>query len=368
MVLSAAPDRDDELLLTVRTGNATGIRFQAEGQAAAKALHAVDLIRFWNDSANPVNLSQHHPQATLSGVTRTGVAKQAVVELSEPAWDPAAKNHTYRVRLMAQSSAVSSTPSPAVDEELQAARLTLTVAHNMLPLAAPPSPLLSSKGLQVFTTQLCAHSFDTSGEVHRGFFGDEHPNFMSLCRPDVPPDAYFVSDAAVGTGSPYYAGQPPVFPVLLVRPDGTAEGKTALAKPTALIKIWSTDGTHGEDDFTIFQPQPPEGYVCLGVLASAEPWYSIPPNYRCVRRDLVQSVNKVAFIWNDRHSGADWDVIMGSPGASYVGFAWNVPQYGITYAANPGPSSSDYPDCPDYALQSNLCTPPYTFNPGTATR
>jgi len=113
-----------------------------------------------------------------------------------------------------------------------------------------------------------------------------------------------------------------------------------LAQPQYWEKVWDDRGTGAKGDRSLWRPVPPPGYVALGHVGygmgrnekslsnSSRLSNSNFPNFRCVKRELVEQVANPSLkqIWNDRGSGAKKD-----------GSLWNYVSgngYCLSYAVN----------------------------------
>jgi hypothetical protein len=81
----------------------------------------------------------------------------------------------------------------------------------------------------------------------------------------------------------------------------------ALAAPLDYEKVWEDRGSGADEDGSFWRPLPPEGYVCLGLVAQrgwGKPGLDV---VRCVRFDLVAPGKLGDRIWIDKGTGAHTD-------------------------------------------------------------
>jgi len=93
--------------------------------------------------------------------------------------------------------------------------------------------------------------------------------------------------------------------------------------PVSYNRIWSSEGSGSKKPFSTWMPVPPDGYKCLGDVASVS--LTEPPSLdavRCVPAQCVIETDLAEEIWEDRGSGA------------FENFsAWRVPKVN-TYVGN----------------------------------
>jgi hypothetical protein len=106
----------------------------------------------------------------------------------------------------------------------------------------------------------------------------------------------------------------------------------ALAKPVDYALIWDTGGSGSDYQGAFWNPIPPAGYKCLGMVAQLGFTKPSLDEIRCVRDDLVTSGGVTNLIWWDKGSGANSNFSSWSIGAKEGGinvgafFGW--PLYG----------------------------------------
>ncbi|ALG09699.1 Vps62-related protein [Kibdelosporangium phytohabitans] len=109
-----------------------------------------------------------------------------------------------------------------------------------------------------------------------------------------------------------------------------------LMAPQRYVQIWKDKGSRGKHNGAIWFPEPPDGYVSLGYVATKG--FSAPKNlnYACIRRDWAREAGVGPSVWSDAKSGADEAVtaypIIGVSAAfvaqgnydKWVGTAWQL--------------------------------------------
>lgn len=83
---------------------------------------------------------------------------------------------------------------------------------------------------------------------------------------------------------------------------------TLLQPPLWYEQVWNDRHSGGDFDGSIWAPSAPDNYVSIGCVGQLG--YDSPsiPGYRCINRSLVENGQLGNLIWNDRHSGATLDV------------------------------------------------------------
>lgn len=107
-----------------------------------------------------------------------------------------------------------------------------------------------------------------------------------------------LGDLAVGSHSA--TGQ-----VLAVVRDISDSGKILVA-PISYTRIWADFGSGASQDGSIWRPNPPQGYVAMGLVANKG--YSAPSlnAMRCIKAEYVKGgIVSTSVIWNDKGSGAN---------------------------------------------------------------
>lgn len=95
--------------------------------------------------------------------------------------------------------------------------------------------------------------------------------------------------------------------VVAVVSDANRINGTALRPPEDYHRVWKDTGSGARNDFSIWRPLPPQGYVALGLVCGVG--YDKPSRnaVRCVRADLVVKAQCGQLIWDDKGSGATKD-------------------------------------------------------------
>lgn len=180
---------------------------------------------------------------------------------------------------------------------------------------------------------------------------------VSLWRPSTTADALtgFFPMGDIATDSYRNINQRKVVAVVS---DANGAGGTALRSPNDYELVWKDTNSGARNDFSLWRPLAPEGYVAMGLVCGVG--YEKPSRnaLRCVRDDLVVSAQPGALIWNDYGSGASMD---------FSAWSITVPDAlpGEIYLA-PGTfvGNARYakPDLPTYALRmaftAQLTPPP----------
>jgi hypothetical protein len=114
----------------------------------------------------------------------------------------------------------------------------------------------------------------------------------------------------------------------------------ALARPTDYVMVWGDYGSGADMDGSFWEPIPPAGYVCLGLVAQTG--YGKPglDEVRCVRQDLVRPGTVDYLVWIDWGTGAhtdfsSWHVVPSDESGLYAGTftghsSHSLPTYGIS--------------------------------------
>lgn len=121
---------------------------------------------------------------------------------------------------------------------------------------------------------------------------------LSVWRPIVPDGYSILGDVA---NDSYLK---PTEPVVVVK-----EGPFT-AKPIDFVKIWDSSGSEAPVGFAFWKPIPPEGFTCLGHVASHDLNFQKPATslIACIRDDVLSPATVGSMIWNDEFSGAITDV------------------------------------------------------------
>jgi hypothetical protein len=99
--------------------------------------------------------------------------------------------------------------------------------------------------------------------------------------------------------------------VIIARSPPAKAGNTRalLAPPKDWTLIWRSVGSRARVHGSMWRGVPPNrNYVCVGSVAQTGFAKPRDPNYRCVRRDLVERVSASKLIWSDSGSRADEEV------------------------------------------------------------
>lgn len=80
-----------------------------------------------------------------------------------------------------------------------------------------------------------------------------------------------------------------------------------LERPVSYSRIWKDSGSGADWDGSFWQPNPPNGYKCLGTVVSRHHGQPSLDEVRCVKSDLVVSGKLGGWIWDDSDTGADDD-------------------------------------------------------------
>lgn len=126
---------------------------------------------------------------------------------------------------------------------------------------------------------------------------------VSIYRPAPTTDGYFIiGDYAQGDYSS------PTGSSLIVMAVNDNPASPLLAAPVRYEQVWNDKKSGGDHDGSVWRPVAPDGYLALGFVANNG--YDQPdiPNYRCLRKDLVEDTTAGGLIWNDKGSGASMDV------------------------------------------------------------
>ncbi|KHD07230.1 hypothetical protein PN36_21040 [Candidatus Thiomargarita nelsonii] len=120
--------------------------------------------------------------------------------------------------------------------------------------------------------------------------GGEHEG--AYYKPIAPPGYHILGHYGQGN-----YGTPDGFSVVVK--EKYANGNPALKRPEKYEEIWADFGSGAQRDGAFWQPIPPEGYKCLGIVVT--PNYKKPSTneIRCVRDDLTTQGKIGQLIWND---------------------------------------------------------------------
>ena len=141
----------------------------------------------------------------------------------------------------------------------------------------------------------------------------------------TPGDVTIFEPQPTGGSGFYYVGHyaqgdhnDPAGAALLLK-EVAGSGTPLLAAPIGFKKVWDTDGSKASTA-AFWYPVPPDGYVSLGVVVTANkntPTASTFPLLRCVRMDWATYGTSGIQVWNDDGSGASKDLAIyavGTPG------------------------------------------------------
>jgi len=124
------------------------------------------------------------------------------------------------------------------------------------------------------------------------FTGDWN-SFAAFYNPVLPPGYYSLGSYAEAITESTNAPSPAGF--MLVAKD---LGEGALAKPLDYLNLWNSTGQLFEPAGSFWQPIPPSGYVCLGVVAQSGHNKPDLDEIRCVRQDLTVAGQAGSAVWN----------------------------------------------------------------------
>lgn len=205
------------------------------------------------------------------------------------------------------------------------------------------NPLQFNDLLISFTCEFLPLWNDKGSGAHRA---------IGLWRPSTTSDALsqFFPLGDIATGSYRNINQRKIVAVVS---DANKVNGTALRPPADYERVWKDAGSGARNDFSIWRPLPPEGYVAMGLVCGVG--YEKPSSnaVRCVRADLVASAQPGELIWSDKGSGASQDMSAWSimaPDAS-PGEINLAPGTFIAHARYTRPTQAAY------ALRLHLATP-----------
>ena len=202
------------------------------------------------------------------------------------------------------------------------------------PALQPVAPVLTGQWQTLTPTQRTWDDKGSGADMNADFY--------------VPPtgDGWFAVGAyAQGGGTDYQYGSPVEWPVLLVQ---SSDG-SALVEPDGWTAVWSYENpfsSSGPIRFTIWNANPPAGYVALGAWITVEtenlnspPAPPAPGQFKCVRSDLADPATYGALIWWDKNSGHKGDValytIAAGPSSVAAHTFATVPNYDPTTPQSP---------------------------------
>lgn len=93
--------------------------------------------------------------------------------------------------------------------------------------------------------------------------------------------------------------------VLTIKRNGPIKWKY----PVSYTRIWKDSGSGASWDGSYWRPNPPKGYVAIGMCCQRG--HGRAPSVKeiaCVRKDFAERTTPKSLIWNDRKSGANRDV------------------------------------------------------------
>ena len=173
--------------------------------------------------------------------------------------------------------------------------------------AAAAAPAMAADSVQFIKTA----RYD---RIWRDKRSGAHQDF-AVWRPVAQQDFLPLGDVAMsGRGEDGDRYPPPTAETYLVR-NGVP--------PVSYRKVWSSEGSYAKKPFSTWMPVPPDGYQCVGDVASES--LTEPPSLdavRCVPASCVIETELGEEIWEDRGSGAVQNFS-----------AWRVPKVN-TYVGN----------------------------------
>lgn len=205
------------------------------------------------------------------------------------------------------------------------------------------NPLQFNDLLISFTCEFLPLWNDKGSGAHRA---------IGLWRPSTTSDALsqFFPLGDIATGSYRNINQRKIVAVVS---DANKVNGTALRPPADYEQVWKDAGSGARNDFSIWRPLPPEGYVAMGLVCGVG--YEKPSSnaVRCVRADLVTSAQPGDLIWSDEGSGASrdfsaWSIRVPDAAPGEINLAPG------TFVAN---ASYTRPTQPTYALRLPLSVP-----------
>ncbi|MDE1464326.1 Vps62-related protein [Spartinivicinus poritis] len=92
----------------------------------------------------------------------------------------------------------------------------------------------------------------------------------------------------------------------------------SLAKPVGYTRVWKDSGSGAKWNGSFWQPNPPTGYKCLGVVAQRGYHEPSIDEIRCVKSNLVVSAKAGQVTWTDKGTGANkkfgsWKIVPNHP-------------------------------------------------------
>ncbi len=174
-------------------------------------------------------------------------------------------------------------------------------------LIAAQEPPLLFKEVHQFTLIWSARG---SGGEHEGAY----------YKPIAPPGYHILGHYGQGN-----YGTPDGFSVVVKENENYSGDKPALTRPSRYEKIWADFGSGAILDGAFWQPVPPQGYKCLGIVVT--PNYRTPSTneIRCVREELTTQGRIGQFIWDDSSTGVwfgdfgSWRIEPANPQGKSVG-------------------------------------------------
>lgn len=145
------------------------------------------------------------------------------------------------------------------------------------------------------------------------------------------------------------------------------DGSDALKAPVDYVEVYNNWNSNQSENWSIWKPVPPSGYVALGFVArlmsDGKPSLDA---VRCVREDLVANAKAGDHIYNDGGSGAHWDLDVAEvecpDAANNGGMAYLKPGTFMisTNAQPPYPNSTDFRPITDCLYVLNVELPVIT--------
>ena len=200
-----------------------------------------------------------------------------------------------------------------------------------------------------FTSNFTYYGNNRTGES--GHFGDAA---FTLYRPRVTPalaEYSILGDVLEPNFTDIHGLK--VVPIVA---DAQGSTGTALKPPTGFTWVWEIQ--RAELTLSIWRPQPPPGYVCMGLVCSNSLRAPDIGTVKCIRADLVTEARINQEVWNDRgtHAGTNfsaWSISPPSPMPAEVFFSTGT-FIGHDHYQAPSPVT------PTYALRTHLSIEPPT--------